>query len=454
MRRGVAPRGTIAAFGAIGLRAVARLRADRSGATATVFAVSAIVIMGFVGLATEAGSWYLGRRDAQLAADAAAQAGALASFYGGDPIASAAKMAASNGFTDGGRITVAAELQAATGTNPNLPVKVTVSQQMVPLISSLFVTDATTIGATATAVVKTIGSACALATSGTLEVSGTMVNSGCVFASNSTSAAAINVTGTLLASSLTAAGGCCGTGSINLSGRPASPYHPWTINPYSAADALTLPGFGPASCDRIPDAVAVAGTPTITLVPYETSGHAYCSATDVAGGGDLVVGSGVTVAVPSGTYFFNNISLLVSAGGKIACAATCTPGGTYGTTFVFTGSAGTIGTVNITGGTVTLIALKTNAAFPALGGILFYGRGTGTFTIAQANSVGQQPIGGGIYFPNATVLQFTGNTISQSNCISLVAPAITLYSNARLDITQCATYGTSVAAIQGVRLVQ
>ncbi len=188
-------------------------------------------------------------------------------------------------------------------------------------------------------------------------------------------------------------------------------------------------------------------------MPYETSGRAYCSASEVVGGGNLVVSSGVTVNVPSGTYFFNNVSLIVTAGGKIACAATCTPGGSYGTTFVFTGTAGSIGTVNITGGTVTLIPLKTNATFSALSGILFYGRGTATATIAQSNTIGKQPIGGGIYFPNSTLL-FTGNTSSQSSCLSLVAGTVTLYSNARLDTTLCSSYGTSLASIQGVRLVQ
>lgn len=452
MRRGVALGGTIAAIGNTVSRGRAALRGavgDRKGATAAAFAVSAVVIMGFVGLATEAGTWYLGRREAQNAADSAAMAGALASFYGGDVSASATKMATANGFTAGGKITVATAVQAASGTNPNLPVQVTVSQEMNPMVSALFVADATTIGARATALVKPIGTACALATTGSLTVSGTVSASNCIFASNATSAAAISIAGALSASSATAAGGIAVSGSFTAGGRPASPYHPWTINPYTSADSLALPAFTAATCDPFPAAVGSV----ITLVPYETSGRAYCSASEVVGGGNLVVSSGVTVNVPSGTYFFNNVSLIVTAGGKIACAATCTPGGSYGTTFVFTGTAGSIGTVNITGGTVTLIPLKTNATFSALSGILFYGRGTATATIAQSNTIGKQPIGGGIYFPNSTLL-FTGNTSSQSSCLSLVAGTVTLYSNARLDTTLCSSYGTSLASIQGVRLVQ
>ena len=416
---------------------------DRRGASAVVFASSAIVIMGFVGLATEAGTWYLGRRDAQNAADAAAVAGALASIYGANATTSATSIAAQNGFTAGANVAVAINTVPVAGANSQI--QVTVSQTMVPLITSLFGIDPVTIGATAAAQVKSIGSACALALSGDLRVTGTSISSACAFAGNGTSSTAVSVTGALLASTATAVGGCCGAGTVTLSGRPSSPYHPLTTNPYAAADALTLPSFSAASCDAIPAAVLVAAVPTITLVPYNpASPRAYCS--------NLVVSAGITVAVPSGTYFFNNASLTVN-GGKITCQTTCAPGASYGTTFVFTGATGSIGTIAITTGWVTLIPLKNNANFPALNGILFYGRGLGTATVAAANTAGRQPIGGALYFPYAA-LQFTGNTASPSSCLSLVALSLTLYSTSRLATTACANYGTTLASMQGARIVQ
>jgi Flp pilus assembly protein TadG len=54
------------------------LLADRRGATAMTFAVSFLAFLGLVGLATEAGSWYVGLIEAQNASDAAALAGARA----------------------------------------------------------------------------------------------------------------------------------------------------------------------------------------------------------------------------------------------------------------------------------------------------------------------------------------------------------------------------------------
>ena len=59
-----------------------RLRVDRRGATAVVFALAASALLGLVGLATEGGTWYLEKRHGQNAADAAANAGALALALG------------------------------------------------------------------------------------------------------------------------------------------------------------------------------------------------------------------------------------------------------------------------------------------------------------------------------------------------------------------------------------
>ncbi|MFZ1427597.1 MAG: pilus assembly protein TadG-related protein, partial [Geminicoccaceae bacterium] len=49
-------------------RLVARWPRDRRGATSLIFAVSATIFFGFAALATEGGSWYLARRNAQNAA--------------------------------------------------------------------------------------------------------------------------------------------------------------------------------------------------------------------------------------------------------------------------------------------------------------------------------------------------------------------------------------------------
>lgn len=418
-----------------------------------LFAASAIVVMGFVGLASEAGTWYLGRRMAQDAADSAAVSAALASFYGSDPIATGRKIAASNGFTSGDTVHVDVEVLPASGTNPNAPVRVTVSQDMAPLISALFTKTRVTVGAQSQAVVAPIGKACALATQGSLVVTGVVYAPGCILASNATTRTAIDIQAgaNVLAITATAVGGCCGDGALTLDpgrSRPPSPYHPQTINPFSAADTTVLPSFDPASqCDSIPAAVSAV----ITLEPYETTGHAYCGTgpTDA-----LTVDTGTTVHAPPGTYFFWNLSLKVTDGGSIRCSdAVCAPGSGAGTTFVFVGTAGNIGTVNIDGGTVNLIPVANNATFPGLSGILFYGRGLVTAYIHQEPAGGTltQPIYGGVYFPNSA-LSFNVNL--PSTCLSVVAQSITLWGEQQMDATDCQSANTALAIVQGVHIVQ
>ena len=437
---------------------VATLWHDRRGASAVAFAASAMVIMGFVGLATEGGLWYLGRRTAQNAADAAAVAGALAAAYNANAETAALNSAASNGFTNTGNTTVTANLTPATSSE-SAKVQVFVSQQMTPYISAAFMTTPVTVGATATAQLKSIGASCVLSTTGDLTISGTSISSGCAFASNSTSSTAINVTGGLLGSTAATVGGCCGSGSVSLTGKPSSPYHPPTLNPYSAADALAFPTFDASTCDDIPAPATYNGSnntyrgqSVILLVPYNPAApRAYCQT--------LSVTAGMPVIVPSGTYFFNNASLLMN-GGVISCEATCAAPLLTGSTFIFTGDTGSIGTVGVgagktcnTSGTFSVIARQTNTYFPALSGILFYGRGIANASICASNARGRQPLGGGIYFPNS-LLTFSGNSTNPSTCVSMVAKTLTLASRTTIDTTGCAVYGTALAQMQGVRLVQ
>lgn len=416
-----------------------------------------MTIMGFVGLATEGGLWYLGRRNTQNAADAAAVAGALAAAYNANATTAALNSAASNGFPNTGNTSVTVNFTAAT-TTETAKVQVTVSQQMTPYISALFTPTPTTVGAIAAAQIKSTGSACVLSTSGDLTISGTST-SGCAFASNSTSSTAINVTGvsTLSLTTATSVGGCCGSGSFTTSGKPSSPYHPATSNPYVAADALAFPTFDASLCDTIP-APAVyngsnnlfRGTNVILLVPYNpASPRAYCE--------NLSVTTAAPVLVPSGTYFFNNASLLMN-GGSISCEVTCTSSRPFGSTFIFTGSTGTIGSVDYgTGscgasGSFSVIALKTNTNFSALNGVLFYGRGVANARICASNTGGRQPLGGGIYFPKS-LLTFSGTT-GVTACIVLVAETITLASSTNIASTSCRLLGTTLAQMQAVSFVQ
>ena len=283
-----------------------------------------------------------------------------------------------------------------------------------------------------------------LSLSGELTVSGTNT-SGCALASTASSDTAINVTGTATASTYVTFGGCCGSGTATASDRPASTYRPPVKNPYTAADT-TLAGLSSFTCDPIPTPALRSGVMTTLLSPHNNTGKAYCT--------DLVVTTGdPQVLVLPGTYFFKNASLVIN-GGQFLCASTCSVT-RNGMTFVFTGDAGSVGTVTIgSAATVTLAARRTVDAtadgFPSFAGLLFYGTGLSPVSLSLQN-VGVAPMVGGVYFPNAA-LSFTGNQSSPSACIVLVASAVTLYSNSQLATTGCGS--TTRPSVQSARLTQ
>jgi Flp pilus assembly protein TadG len=433
---------------------------DRHGVSSLIFAFSALVIMGCVGLGTEVGVWYLVRRETQGAADASAIAGALAANAATANPGSAAQsavtsLAATNGFNDGattslGTVAVASTYFAnfspappstavCTPTPPRTTcpaVQASISETVVPFISGLFGGTGVTAGAQSVAWVQSLGPACALSLTGELAVQGTVNANSCALASNANDSTAINVTGTLNGLGATTVGGCCGPGTVNLAG-PSAPYHPPTPDPYGTANAITFPPFVGGKCVSAPTPNPAG---VITLTSYEASGgQAYCS--------DVDIGAGQTLQfVASGTYIFYNASLNVTAG-SIQCQFCTVTGQAIGVNIVFLGT-GTLNTANaIVSGNMS--AAYNNPTFPALGGILFYGQGTSPASISLASS--PAAISGAIYFPNAA-LTFT--MASTSNCLSLVAGTMTLFGTMSLAPSGCSVFNTSLAQIQGVRLVQ
>ncbi len=434
------------------------LLGDRRGATALMFAVSLLTVIGFVGLATEVGTWYVVRREAQGVADAAAIAGALAAndaiAANTDPASAAqsvvAALATANGFTDGastpfGSVTVTPTYYsnyapASPSTYVCTPIapsitcpaeQVAVSETVAPLISRLFGGNGITVGAQSVAWLQSLGGACALSLTGDLTVSGTLRAPGCGLASDNNDSTAINVTGSLTALTITAVGNYAGSPTLT---RPAAPYHPPTANPYSSADSATLPTFGTCTTPTVNNGVINP------LLPYERNGNvAYCGLTI-----DGINVTSVYLQAP-GTFFFTGPVMMT--GGTLWCTF-CN--NSTGISIVMLGSTATLNIGSIAFG--TNINAGTNASFPALSGILLYGRGTSPVGISLQGAT-TSPMDGGVYFPNAT-LTFTGSATSPSSCLSLVAASITLYSTFSLAVTGCSGYGTAVAQMKGARVVQ
>ena len=82
---------------------IADVLTDRRGVVGILFALAMPVLIGFTALGTEAGLWYLGKRNLQTAADVAAVSAAFEILSGsGDEVSSAGQEAERHGFDAAG----------------------------------------------------------------------------------------------------------------------------------------------------------------------------------------------------------------------------------------------------------------------------------------------------------------------------------------------------------------
>lgn len=481
---------------------LAALRRDRRGATAVIFGVTAVAVVGMVGLGTEGGSWYLTKRDAQNAADPAAYAGAvrMALAQGtlgfalnpaarGQARTTAVANATANGFTTGTANTVVTvNTPPATGPNAgnNTAVEVIIQRTRPRQISGLFLASNPTIGARGVAAVLPNGSACMLSVPafGTGTVTGQLLAGGsamvtapqCILSSNSTLPNAIAISGAaaVTAQSLSTPGGCSGCTAATLD-QPFTPFAPPTVNPLAYLNTKVLPTFTNASCYRSPvyapaGGVIALGIPnnngvnTNMVIPPPPAGRALCG---------LDISGGAVVTLNPGIYYFYNGDLKVTSG-TVQCRLATTPptangavcANGEGLTIVFTGSPAQIGGPNINGN-ATIVLTAPNLARasqpdydPDYAGILFFrdpratgGNNQGNPAVNINGGAGTS-LTGGMYFPNSYV-KYSGNA-NVNACSVLIGGTVEMTGNVGLTLSQCAAlgFGNLAPNLQIVRLVE
>ena len=469
---------------------------DRRGATAVLFGVSAVVVVGMVGLGTEGGSWYVTKRDAQNAADTAAYAGAVRLSMAQSSLAlgitparvqaldTARDTSTRNGFTTGtANATVSPATPPATGPNTaNITaVEVIVQRTRPRLISSLFLGGSQVVAARGVAALLANGSACMLAIPGfgTGTVTGQLLAGGnssvsapsCVLASNSNLAAAVSITGSaaITALSITSTGGCVGCSAATVT-QAVSTYAPPSTNPLAYLNNKVLPTFNNGSCYLLP-----VYTPAGVVLTYPNSGRINESMvvppppTGRAICGMIITAAGTVVTLNPGVYYFYNSSFRV-ASGTVECRVATSPprangrlcANGEGVTLVFTGDPGQIGGPDINGNAIIKLSAPNavHATDPDYAGILFFRdpRATGGNTqgnpAVNINGGANTVLTGAMYFPNSYV-KYNGNA-NLSLCSVLIGGTIEMTGNAGLTIAQCAALGFAnlVPQIQIVRLVE
>jgi Flp pilus assembly protein TadG len=415
----------------------------RRGSAAFVTVVALPTLIGFVALGGEAGSWYVTKRHAQDAADAAAVAGAWRLVWNkSDSLSVAQTFAAKNGFCDGCKPLDATQSVSVDNPDP-ASVHVTVSQQQPTYLARVLGVSSKNIGAQATAVVDTVPKTpCILALTGSISYQGsTTVNSPtCGLASNSTASNAIAFTGNgsaVTAPSFTM-GGCSETGGTQCSNNV------YTSRPNPVPNPLI--GLDTAMSSLTTSTTNFPNGQCTSLSAYDTGG---CY------NGGLTVNNG---SLPlNGTYFFN---------GPIRIGGNATITGTA--TLVLFGSA----TLTISGGpSIQLTAEKNPQVPPALSSV----QNSGCPAVAPClmtdlliydpepysnngvNVTGNSTsyFNGIVYVPNSPVT-YTGNssnTAPSPSCAEVIAYAVSFSGNTNLDNTQCIQDNAGINPVKYVRLL-
>jgi Flp pilus assembly protein TadG len=450
-----------------------RLRRREDGATAIMTGVMATALIGFTGLATEGGSWYVIKRNAQTAADTAAFAGAAEYLANWAPLMTEAQRAAAvaamvqaaretsarNGYAHGvNNTTVTVEWRPAWSAGHNADTRAVgvVIERTTPLqLAALFLgNDNATIGARAVATSFGLrnNTTClvALGAGGNgLRVQGTGgVNaSGCSLGSNGsiTQANAAPVTAFTMS-----ARGTVQTTNIpsNLTlTRTSAPYQPSIIDSFAPGQIAGIPAPDPSkTCQHnsfavAPDAPTIPAPPPVAMTP-----GVYCGGINLRGSARLA----------AGVYHIQGGNLTVASTAKVDRI-----NASARVTFVFTAAnpSDIGGPVIDSGATVNLRGGGNSTGLGFYPGVLMYQdarKPVGSeYTLTSGTNIQTT----GVFYMPSSDLTISGNFGGTQTCKGFIAGAITVTGSAllRTNLAGCSGLvglaANQMPMIEVVRLV-
>ena len=236
---------------------------NENGQALIITALSMVVLMGFLALATDVGFLFHDRREVQTAADGAALAGAMAEINGSTSTqvtTSAKKAAAGNGFTDGSNgVTVTVLTPPTLGYHKVSPyVEVDITQASIPTVF-MGVLGVKTMSVAARAVAGPAGSSGKCINSQTVVIKGSATinaNGGCGIYVGSD----LDVTGqgnTIDGAYIELAGSETGHGSIQGAPVFTSPTEP---DPWASVITAGDAAASPSTCTTSNSSATITGT--------------------------------------------------------------------------------------------------------------------------------------------------------------------------------------------------
>jgi Flp pilus assembly protein TadG len=380
------------------------------------------VLLGFVGLGTEAGLWFYSHQTLQSAADSAAVSTAIGLGQTSQDTQAQA-ITARYGFvngTNGVSVTVNNPPESGNFTTNANAVEVIVRHPQARMFSALAGSGAVTIKGRAVAV-KSGGQMCLLAldqtVSGAVSASGgasiNMPQCGIFSNSNSPSSISLNGGANITALSAGAAGGLSQTGGSSLTTTPTpgniTLNAPRMSDPYANVPLPSRSGCNPCTYN--------GGTQTINPGVYP---------------GGISISGSAQVTMNPGIYFMDGGSLTVSGGATLTGNSV---------TIVFTGTGSSYASASFSGGS------RVNLTAPTTGqtaGMVFFGDPnmptSTTFSLSGGNTFN---FSGSLYLPRANV-SISGGAGAGAVLVNRSSPTGSLWREVEAS-------GTAVSALASGR---
>lgn len=410
-----------------------RLWNDKRGNVLIIAGAAMPLVVGSAGLASDTIQWTMMKRQLQRAADSAAIAGVYARLQG-----QTVESAVTRDLVHNNRVIVPLNASYPSVSQPadtsvyKNAVEVTLEINLPLTFTSMFVSNAMALPATARAGVVNSGDYCVLSLENTAVTGLTMWGStsldlGCGMMTNSTSlnAAAAGGSASVKASPIAAVGGIQSSNNY-ATGTTFSPFSPALADPFASVNPEQP--FTPCPLADDPN---VKPNSSVSIGP-----GCYRS-----------LSSSGTLNLSPGTYYID--------GGGLDFGAQATVNGSGGVTIVLSNSSAaanaTIGTIEMNGGA------NLNLVAPSTGiykGIAIYQDRRATSGVSsKINGNSGSTIQGALYFPKAA-LTFTGNSGMNTNCMQLVALRVTFIGSSAVSNVCPANSGSgSFKGSGGVRLV-
>ncbi len=419
---------------------------EDTGATAIVTALVMTMLMGFAGLAVEAGLWYGDRRSEQTAADAAALGAAYRIYEAGtnDPdeiedledeiVTAGEESSARNDYTngeDGVVLTINNAPESGPNAGNDLAVEAILVKPRATMMSSFFLGDSVSISSRAVAVVADSGPFCVLAldpsAGAALRFGGAaeLEMEACGIVVNSSASNAMDLIG----------GAIVGATYADIVGNYTK----------SSNSTLDLEEGAPnVGAEEVPDPYAHLDVPTGTGCQFGTPGQ-YKVDKDVTATlspgrycGGIKINAGAVVTMNPGNY--------VMVGGSFDVAGHATVTGS-GVTIFLTGSGTNYANVTINADANVTLSAPTSGDYEGLA--FFQDRNAPVIDTGAPNKFnggGTMNISGALYFPRQ-LIQYSGGNSTGTGCMRMVAYQVEFIGTSNVEFS-CAGYNFATVTLR------